>query len=38
MTRYGLAIKGVIDRHFNLVAAIAVIALVGGFVAFRYLF
>jgi membrane protein YqaA with SNARE-associated domain len=38
MTRFGPAIKSLIDRHFNLIAAIAVVALVGGFVAFRYLF
>jgi membrane protein YqaA with SNARE-associated domain len=38
MTRFGPAIKGLIDRHFNLIATLAVVALVGGFVAFRYLF
>ena len=38
MTRFGPAIKGVIDRHFNMVAALSVVALVGGFMAFRYLF
>jgi membrane protein YqaA with SNARE-associated domain len=38
MTRFGPVIKSLIDRHFNLIAAIAVVALVGGFVAFRYLF
>jgi membrane protein YqaA with SNARE-associated domain len=38
MTRFGPAIKRVIDRHFNLIATLAVVALVGGFVAFRYLF
>jgi membrane protein YqaA with SNARE-associated domain len=38
MTRYGPTIKGFIDRHFNAVAAGGVAAIVGGFVAFRYLF
>jgi membrane protein YqaA with SNARE-associated domain len=38
MTRFGPAIKSLIDRHFNLVAALAIAALVGGFVAFGYLF
>jgi membrane protein YqaA with SNARE-associated domain len=38
MSRYGPAIKGIIDRHFNLVAGAAVVAIVGGFLAFRYLF
>jgi membrane protein YqaA with SNARE-associated domain len=38
MTRFGPAIKNIIDRHFNLVATLAIVALVGGFVAFRYLF
>ncbi|MGO4706106.1 YqaA family protein [Microvirga sp. 2MCAF38] len=38
MSRFGPAIKDIIDRHFNLVAAGAVIVIVGGFVAFRYLF
>jgi membrane protein YqaA with SNARE-associated domain len=38
MTRFGPAIKSMIDRHFNLIAALAIVALVGGFVAFRYLF
>ncbi|WP_112662331.1 YqaA family protein [Microvirga flavescens] len=38
MSRFGPSIKGIIDRHFNLVAAGAVIVIVGGFVAFRYLF
>jgi membrane protein YqaA with SNARE-associated domain len=38
MTRYGPTIKGFIDRHFNAVAAGAVTAIIGGFVAFRYLF
>ncbi|MFC4173864.1 YqaA family protein [Microvirga sp. GCM10011540] len=38
MTRFGPVIKGMIDRHFNLIAGLAIVALVGGFVAFRYLF
>jgi membrane protein YqaA with SNARE-associated domain len=38
MTRFGPMIKSLIDRHFNLIAAAAIVALVGGFVAFRYLF
>jgi membrane protein YqaA with SNARE-associated domain len=38
MTRYGPTIKGFIDRHFNAVAAGGVAAIIGGFVAFRYLF
>jgi membrane protein YqaA with SNARE-associated domain len=38
MTRFGPVIKSLIDRHFNLIAAVALVALVGGFVAFRYLF
>jgi membrane protein YqaA with SNARE-associated domain len=38
MSRYGSTIKGIIDRHFNAVATVAVVALVGGFVAFRYIF
>jgi membrane protein YqaA with SNARE-associated domain len=38
MTRFGPTIKGFIDRHFNAVAAGAVAAIIGGFVAFRYLF
>ncbi|MBF9235099.1 YqaA family protein [Microvirga alba] len=37
MSKFGPAIKGLIDRHFNLVAAICVIVFIGGFVAFRYL-
>ena len=36
--RYGPLIKGVLDRHLNLVLALLVVAIVGGFVAFRYLF
>jgi len=38
MSRFGPFIKSVIDRHFNLVATAGIVALVGGFVAFRYLF
>lgn len=38
MSRFGPSIKSIIERHFNLVATAAVIAFVGGFVAFRYLF
>jgi membrane protein YqaA with SNARE-associated domain len=38
MSRFGPAIKTIIDRHFNLVAGLAIAAIVGGFVAFRYLF
>ncbi|RDI51242.1 YqaA family protein [Microvirga subterranea] len=38
MTRFGPVIKSLIDRHFNLIAGLAIVALVGGFVAFRYLF
>ena len=38
MTRFGPVIKSLIDRHFNLIAVLAIVALVGGFVAFRYLF
>jgi membrane protein YqaA with SNARE-associated domain len=37
MSRYGPAIKGIIDRHFNLVAVAAIVVIIGGFVAFRYL-
>lgn len=37
MSRFGPAIKNVIDRHFNVVAAGAIVMIVGGFVAFRYL-
>ncbi len=38
MTRFGPFIKTMIERHFTAVATAAVIAFVGGFVAFRYLF
>jgi membrane protein YqaA with SNARE-associated domain len=36
--RYGSAIKGVLDRHFNAVMAALVATIVLGFVSFRYLF
>ena len=36
--RYGPAIKGVIDTHFNKVMAGLAATIVGGFVAFKYLF
>jgi membrane protein YqaA with SNARE-associated domain len=36
--RYGALIKSVLDRHLNLVLALLVLAIVGGFAAFRYLF
>jgi membrane protein YqaA with SNARE-associated domain len=35
--RYGEPIKGVLDRHLNVVAAVFGVVLVLGFVAFRYL-
>ena len=35
--RFGPLIKGVLDRHLNLVLVLLVIAIVGGFAAFRYL-
>jgi membrane protein YqaA with SNARE-associated domain len=38
MSRFGPFIKNLIDRHFNIVATLAVAVIVGGFVAFRYLF
>ena len=38
MSRYGAKIKSIIDNHFNLVATGSIVAIVGGFVAFRYLF
>lgn len=38
MSRFGPFIKNVIDRHFNVVATVAIVAIIGGFVAFRYLF
>jgi membrane protein YqaA with SNARE-associated domain len=37
MSRFGPSIKNVIDRHFNLVAAVSIAVIIGGFVAFRYL-
>jgi membrane protein YqaA with SNARE-associated domain len=37
MSRFGPRIKAIIDNHFNLVATGAVVLIVGGFVAFRYL-
>ncbi len=36
--RYRPDIKGILDRHFNAVAAAFAITVVGGFAAFRYLF
>ncbi len=36
--RFGPAIKGVIETHFNKVMAGIAVTIVGGFVAFRYLF
>ena len=36
--RFGPFIKGVLDRHLNAALALLVVAIVGGFVAFRYLF
>lgn len=38
MSRYGSHIKAIIDSHFNLVAGGSIALIVGGFVAFRYLF
>ena len=38
LSRYGPAIKRLLDRHLAVVAAIVVLGIVGGFVAFRYLF
>ena len=38
MSQFGPRIKSIIDNHFNLVATLAIVAFVGGFVAFRYLF
>lgn len=35
--RFGPAIKGVLDRHLNAVAAGLLVTIVGGFAAFRYL-
>jgi membrane protein YqaA with SNARE-associated domain len=36
--RFGAPIKAVIDAHFNKVMAAIAVTIVGGFVAFRYLF
>ena len=36
--RFGPYIKGILDRHFNAVAAAFAITVIGGFAAFRYLF
>jgi membrane protein YqaA with SNARE-associated domain len=38
MSKFGPRIKSIIDNHFNLVATLAIVAIVGGFVAFRFLF
>lgn len=38
MSKFGPRIKSIIDNNFNLVAALAIAAIIGGFVAFRYLF
>jgi hypothetical protein len=38
MSKFGPRIKSIIDNNFNLVATLAIVAIVGGFVAFRYLF
>lgn len=38
MSRFGSTIKRFIDDHFNLVAAVSIAVIVGGFAAFRYLF
>jgi membrane protein YqaA with SNARE-associated domain len=38
LSRFGPAIKAVIDTHFNKVMAGLAVTIVGGFVAFRYLF
>ena len=37
MSKFGPRIKSIIDNHFNLVAGLAIVAFIGGFVAFRYL-
>jgi membrane protein YqaA with SNARE-associated domain len=37
MRRFGVTIKGTLDRHFGLVMGVVVAAIVLGFVAFRYL-
>jgi membrane protein YqaA with SNARE-associated domain len=36
--RFGPNIKAVLDRHFNLVATLLLVTIIGGFIAFRYLF
>jgi membrane protein YqaA with SNARE-associated domain len=36
--RFGPNIKAVLDRHFNLVAMLLLVTIIGGFIAFRYLF
>jgi membrane protein YqaA with SNARE-associated domain len=38
MSKFGPRIKSIIDNNFNLVATLAIVAIVGGFVAFRFLF
>ncbi|MBL0406189.1 DedA family protein [Microvirga aerilata] len=38
MSQFGPRIKSIIDNNFNVVATVAIVAIVGGFVAFRYLF
>jgi len=38
MSRFGPRIKAIIDDNFNLVATLAIVVILGGFVAFRYLF
>jgi hypothetical protein len=38
MSKFGPRIKSIIDNNFNLVAGLAIVAFIGGFVAFRYLF
>jgi membrane protein YqaA with SNARE-associated domain len=38
MSQFGPRIKTIIDDNFNLVATLAIAAIVGGFVAFRFLF
>jgi membrane protein YqaA with SNARE-associated domain len=38
MSKFGPRIKSIIDNHFNLVATLAIVSIVGGFVAFRFLF
>ena len=38
MSQFGPRIKTIIDNNFNLVACLGIVALVGGFVAFRYMF